>query len=380
MVDLPEGVRVPGTVLGREGIHPGDEAFAAALERAWRLPKVELHLHLEGSLRPQSVCEMAPQYDPQSPFCRPEWWQGYWTYTDLTGFVTQFGQVLRACLQAPEDYERVARECFEDLAAQHVVYAEVSIGPRIPGRPFYLPMDEMVAAVDRARRSVETATGGAFTAGMIVGLARNHLVTYEHGAEALAAQIVQESVALRDAGAAIVGIDLHGDEAGFPDVGPYIAAFRLAAEAGLGLRAHAGEATGPQTVWESVRRLETARIAHGVRSVEDAQLVAHLAASGLPLDVCPTSNVLTSAAPSLREHQIRALHAAGVPLTVSSDDPLVFDTSVTTEVAILHHLLAFSWADLVQMQLTAAQHAFQPAAVRVALAERVRMAASDSPA
>src|SRR5919198_1141350 len=198
------GVRVPWAVLAKEGVRKDDAAFGAALREAWRLPKVELHLHLEGSLRPQSVCEMAPRYDAESPFCRAGWGETYWTYTDLSGFVVEFGRVLRACLQTPEDYGRVARECFEDLAAQHVVYAEVSVGPRIPGRPYYVPMDEMVAAIDRARRDAEAASGGAFTAGIIIGLARNHLVLHESGAEALAMQIVQESIALRDAGAAIV--------------------------------------------------------------------------------------------------------------------------------------------------------------------------------
>jgi adenosine deaminase len=368
------GVRVPRAVLAREALSADPAAFDAALERAWQLPKVELHLHLEGSLRPQSVCEMAPRYEPDSPFCSPGWWTTYWTFRDLSGFVTEFGRVLRACLQTPEDYFRVAAECFEDLAAQHVAYAEVSVGPRVPDRPYYVPLADTVAAIDEARREVEASTAGQLRAGIIIGLSRNHLIQHELGPEALALQYVRESLQARESGVAIAGIDLHGDEQAAPDVMPYVPAFRLASEAGLGLRAHAGEGTGPETVWPSLQHLRPQRIAHGVRSLEDSALVAHLVAAGIPLDVCPTSNVLTGAAASLRAHPIQALRAAGVPVTVSSDDPLVFDTSVTAEIAILHDALGFSWADLAEMQRTAARHSFLPEAERDALAAQIEAA------
>src|SRR5437773_1872323 len=160
------GVRVPRSVLEREGFNADRETFHSALKRAWQLPKVELHLHLEGSLRPQSVCEMAPRYEPDAPFCSPGWWTTYWTFRDLSGFVAEFGRVLRACLQTPEDYYRVAAECFEDLAAQHVAYAEVSVGPRVPGRPYYVSLADTVAAIDQARREVEAATSGQLRAGI----------------------------------------------------------------------------------------------------------------------------------------------------------------------------------------------------------------------
>jgi adenosine deaminase len=253
-----------------------------------------------------------------------------------------------------------------------VAYAEVSVGPRVPGRPHYVALGETVAAIDEARRTVEAASGGAFRAGIIIGLSRNHLMEHEMGAEALARQYLRESLAAREAGAAVVGIDLHGDEQAFADVAPFVPAFRLASEAGLGLRAHAGEGAGPQTVWDSVQRLGAQRIAHGVRSLEDARLVAELAERRVALDVCPTSNVLTGAAPRLQDHPIRALHGAEVAVTVSSDDPLVFDTTATSEVAILHRVLGFSWSDLAGMQEAAARHSFLPVGEREALARRLR--------
>jgi adenosine deaminase len=366
------GVRVPWAVLARDGVTRDDEEFDAALRTAWRLPKVELHLHLEGSLRPQSVCEMAPRYDTASPFCQEGWWETHWTFSDLSGFIDQMGQVVRSCLRAPEDYERAARECFEDLAAQQVIYAELNIAPRIPGRPYYVPFDEAVAAIESARRRVETASGGAFRAALIVGLNRHHALESEPEAESLGVQFIEAALAARERGAAIAGIDLHGDEQTYAAVTPFVPAFRLAEEAGLGRRAHAGEGAGPGPVWESLERLRVQRIAHGVRSGEDAQLVHTLAARGVPLDLCPTSNILTGAAASLSSHPMVELRRAGVLVTVSSDDPLVFETTVTSEIALLHRVLRPSWSDLAEMQLIAAQHSFLPAADRTALAERLR--------
>jgi adenosine deaminase len=125
-------------------------------------------------------------------------------------------------------------------------------------------------------------------------------------------------------------------------------------------------------VWDSVQRLGAQRIAHGVRSLEDARLVAELEARRVALDICPTSNVLTGAVPRLQDHPLRALHGAGVAVTVSSDDPLVFDTAVTSEVAILHRVLGFSWRDIAGMQAAAARHSFLPMEEREALAGRLR--------
>ena len=174
-------------------------------------------------------------------------------------------------------------------------------------------------------------------------------------------------MAARDRGAAVVGVDLHGDEQTFPSPQPFVAAFRLAAQAGLGRQAHAGEGAGATSVWDCLHGLDVQRIAHGVRAVEDPALVAHLAQAGVVLDVCPTSNVRTGLAPSVAAHPIRALHEAGVRVTVSSDDPLPLATTVTEELAHLHRDLGFSLPDLGRFMVTAAAHSFQPTSVRATL-------------
>lgn len=321
------------------------------------LPKIELHLHLEGALRPETVAELARGHDPTSRFARAGWHRGYWTFTDLPGFLTQIDPVLRACLRTAEDWHRAAVECFTDLAAQNVVYAEPSVAARLPGRPGYVPIGDILAAVEQARRIASLPLG------LIVGMSRHAVAALGAEGSAGAVALVRSVLLARERGAAVVGVDLHGDEGTMVDLSPLLPAFTLAREAGLKVRVHAGEALGPESVWAALRQLEPARIGHGTRAIEDPLLVRHLAERQVGLDVCPTSNVRTGAARSLVEHPIRALFDAGVPVTVSSDDPLAFETSVTEELALLHEHLGFSLADLQQLTEHARAQAFQPVAM-----------------
>lgn len=345
------------------------ERRAAALREAWRRPKVELHLHLEGTLRPATVCELAGRHDPTSPLTRPDWHVGYWSFRDLASFVREFRVVNRTCVRDLDDLERLAREGFEDLALQNVRYAEVSWSARTPGHPFYLPLREAFGIIDRARREVAART--SLRVGLIVGINRRPESGEGDETRREAITLVEEAIGAREDGANLVGIDLHGDEQSQPRAEPFVDAFRLAAEAGLGLRAHAGEGAGPAVVRAAVERLAVRRIGHGVRAAEDPALVERLGAAGVTLDVCPTSNVLTGAVPSLDDHPIRRFLAADIPVTIGSDDPIVFETSVTTELALLHLSHGFSWRELGDLMLNAARASFLPSAEREALAREL---------
>ena len=341
------------------------ELRAAALYEAWRRPKIELHLHLEGTLRPATVCEMAARHDAHSPLTHPDWHVGYWTFRDLAGFVEQFRTVHRACVRDLDDLERLAREGFEDLALQNVRYAEVSWSARLPSHQFYVPLREALGAIDRARREIEART--AIEVGLILGINRASGDSGEDETRRAARSLVEEALRAREDGVNLVGIDLHGDEQSHPGVEPFVDAFRLAAEAGLGLRAHAGEGSGPASVRAAVEQLEVHRVGHGVRATEDPTLLERLGAARVPLDVCPTSNVMTGAVASADAHPIRRLLAAGLPVTISSDDPIVFGTSVTSELALLHLAHGFSWSELGELMLHAARSAFLPPARRESL-------------
>ena len=220
-----------------------------------------------------------------------------------------------------------------------------------------MPLPDILAAIEQARREVEACT--SLRVRLILGFGRRL-----DDASALACQWVEQAVAARDRGAAVVGVDLHGDEQTFPSPQPFVAAFRLAAQAGLGRRAHAGEGAGATSVWDCLRQLDVQRIAHGVRAVEDPALIMHLAQAGVALDICPTSNVRTGMVPSVAAHPIRVLHEAGVRITVNSDDPLPFATTLTEELVHLHRDLGFSLSDLGRLMVTAAAHSFQPEPVR----------------
>jgi adenosine deaminase len=379
---LPPGVRFPERLpLGRPSPggatrdpHELHDRLPETLRRLWALPKVELHLHLEGALRPETVCDLARRYAPRSPLCRPEWHRQYWTFGDLTGFATELRRVLDTCLRTQHDYYRAALECFEDLAAQQVVYAEVSFNPRTFGQPHFVSLEHTLAPVEQARSEIEART--PLRVGLILGLSRLHPLPYAGlpGPTEAATRLLREAIRARDEGAAIVGIDLHGNEQVAPDVTPFVPVFREAGEAGLGRRAHAGEGAGPAAVWATWQALGVQRLAHGVRAIEDPRLVRALAHTRTPLDLCPTSNVLTGVAPTFAAHPVRALHDAGLVLTISSDDPLAFGTSLSTELALLHHLHAFTFDDLAHLQIQAATVSFLSDARRSALAAAVRAA------
>jgi adenosine deaminase len=363
--ELLPGVRVPASF--HDLADP--DRRAEALREAWRRPKVELHLHLEGTFRPATVCDLAARHDPLSPLARPDWNVGRWTFRDLAGFVQQFRVVNRACLRDLSDLERLAREGFEDLALQHVRYAEVGWSVRLPSHPYYLPLGDAVAAIDRARREVEARTD--LQVGLILSLDRCLTGGEPEAVSRAAIGVVEQVLAAREAGARVLGIDLHGDEQTCPDVGPFIDAFRLAAQGGLGLRAHAGEGSGAATVRDSIERLAVQRIGHGVRAAEETGLVRRIAEARVALDICPTSNVRTGTVESLAAHPIRKLAAAGVPITISSDDPIVFETTVTTELALLHLAHELMWFELRDLTLSAVRHSFLSASERAALAASI---------
>ena len=328
------------------------------------LPKVELHLHLEGTIRPRTVRELAAEYEPQSLLSAPDWHEHFWTFTDLAGFVTQMRQVSLACLRQPDDYYRLAVECFADLAAQHVRYAEVMFGFRGPEAPHPIPYPDLVAAIERARREAEAIW--PLRIGLLSSLVRTQPDS--------AVPLVRQAITARERGAAIVGIDLVGDEAAGQDFTALAPAFRLAAEAGMGLGAHAGEAAGPESCWGALRMLGARRLGHATRAEADASLVEHLRSEQITLTMCPTSNIRTGAIASLADHPIRAFHQRGLAVTVNSDDPTHFGSTVTDEYLLLVRRLGFSFADLRQLTLNAVEGAFQPAAMRAVLRAEVQHA------
>ena len=320
------------------------------------VPKVELHLHLEGAIRPETVRELSLERLGWTGPLPPGWEQSYYTYTDFASFLAQLTPRFPG---TPEEYERIALECAEDLAAQAVCYTEISFDVPLRSLEDTSRCGPILEALEAARQEAERRW--PITIRYIAALMRT--LPLEVGLER-----VRRVIAAREAGMGLVGIDLHGDESSAPPA-PFAPAFELAAAAGLGLRAHAGEATGPESIWGAIEALGATRIGHGVRAVEDDALLTRLERGDILLELCPTSNVRTAIVPSLAAHPIRSLYERGIPVSVSSDDPLPFFTTIEREYRLLVEQFGFRREDLKRMTLGALDASFLEPDARAALQE-----------
>lgn len=298
----------------------------------------------------------------------PEGWErAYYTYTDFGGFMAQLTPRFPA---RPDEYARIARECFDDLAALGVVYAEVSFDAptrEVGDDSRFWPI---VEALERERRSAEARW--PLRANWILALMRTL-------PPEVAIWRTQLAIEARDRGVGIVGIDLHGDEPNGPPA-PFEPAYRLAAEHGLGLRAHAGEAAGTKSIWDAIDILGAERIAHGVRATEDPRLMERLQRGDITLEMCVTSNVRTSCVPDFRAHPFRLFYELGIPVTINSDDPLPFFTDIEREYRLLVEEFGLTRDDLRRITLNAARAAFLPEAEKRTLMARIEGAYRVTPA
>lgn len=321
------------------------------------MPKVELHLHLEGTITPRTLLDLAERNGVELPAHDAEGVAALFRYRNFGEFLSVFMGLARAIVHG-EDFERLAYELGMDLATQCVRYAEVMISPMqhlTRGVDLYEAIAGAMAGFARAERE-----GGA-----VIRLALDYGRGY--GTEA-AWEVLEIARAAQPLG--VVGWSIGGQEIGHPPE-PFAPHFAAAREAGLGLMAHAGEVVGPASVWGAVEALGCTRLGHGIRSVDDPRLLATLAARGVVLDVCPTSNLLTGAVASWEQHPLHALRAAGVAFTLNSDDPTFFHTTLTEEYRRAATHFGFGADELCTAVLTAARASFLPQVERAALCQRL---------
>jgi adenosine deaminase len=292
-----------------------------------RLPKVQLHCHLEGTVRPETFRELAAEHGvPSTRASGPL--EATYAFETFREFLLTFADVCKT-LKRPEDYARVARDYAIDAAAQNVRYAELFISPSV-WTYFHEGLDvrETVAAM-RAAFDDEGARHG-LRVELICDLTRNF------GVER-AFETARVAVALAEADLGVVGVGLGGDEANFP-AALYREPFAFARAHGLHAVAHAGEAAGAQSVRDAVEILGAERIGHGVRALEDPAVVELLVQRRIPLELCPTSNRRTGAIAPDAPHAIADLDAAGVLCTIDADDPALFSTTLEAEYRIVADL------------------------------------------
>jgi len=348
---------------------PGQDMTDRLKRAVQLLPKAELHLHLRGAIpmpvltellnrhdleaalasAPERVQAAFASYDNLRPFLtsRRRWSAEevaeLLQYRDLANFLYTF-HFTSFAFHSADDLRLLIRGVLDDLARQRIVYAEICISAiEYVTRGIALP--EVVACLEEAIQHPIVHVQ------WIVDLVR------DAGPDSALAQL-RELIALDSP--AVMGITLGGGEGSFP-AGRFREVYALARERGLRLSVHAGEALGAESVWEALEALCPERIGHGVRAIEDPVLVAHLAARQIPLEVCPTSNIFTGVYPSLGVHPVRALFEAGIPITISSDDPTFFHTTLADEYA---HLLAlgFTDTDVLELVRNGFRYAFLPEA------------------
>jgi len=321
------------------------------------LPKVELHLHLEGSLRPATMLSLAERHDFDLGADSAEELTAQYQFGSFDAFLRLFMQGLEV-LKDGEDFTTATVELAKELAAQNVRYAEVTTTPYNHHRRG-IAMAEYVSGLNEGRRRAREDHGVEL--GWICDIPRE-LEDPDLG-------FTVELITGPEAPDGVVALGLGGPEVGFP-AELFAGSFARAKAAGLGSVPHAGETVGPESVWGAIRALGADRIGHGVRSVEDPELLGYLVEHAVPLEVSMTSNVLLSVSPSIEDHQIRALLDAGVTVTLNTDDPAYFSTDLNRELQLAHDVHGLSVDELRQMQRVAAEASFAaPDVKRSVLAE-----------
>jgi adenosine deaminase len=318
------------------------------------LPKVELHVHHVGSASPRAVAALAARHEGSTPVpADPDLLADYFTFTDFGHFITVYLSVVDLIRDA-DDVRTLTYEIGRDLAAQNVRYAELTVTPYssvVRG----IAAADFCAAIEDARRAVETEHG--------VALRWCFDIPGEAG---VAAADVTLAVALEQAPDGLVSFGLGGPEVGVPRE-TFASHFAQARAAGLHSVPHAGESTGPDSIRAALDHLGAERIGHGIAAAQDPELMARLVEQGVALEVCPTSNVRTRSVPSLAEHPLPTLVAAGVGVSINSDDPPMFSTTLNREYGIAADLLALDRRGVAELARAAVGHSFADESRRTAI-------------
>lgn len=323
-----------------------------------RMPKAELHVHLEGSIRPATLLRLARRHGVELPARDEAGLREWFRFRDFEHFVEIFVTV-SSCLRDADDFHTLALDFMAEQARQNVLYTEAHFTISTHAAHGADP-EAVAAALGEAIRQGEERFG--------VRLALIPDVVRNVGPEA--ADLTVEW-ALANRGRGVVALGLSGSEDRFPNE-PYRRHFEEAERRGLHRVAHAGEHAGPESVRSALEVARPERIGHGVRSTEDPALVDELVRRGLPLEVCPTSNVCLGVYPSLAEHTFDELRRSGVRLSVSSDDPPFFGTTLSGEYSALAATFGYGADELAGLSLAALRQSFLPEDDRRALEARFR--------
>ena len=325
------------------------------------LPKAELHLHLEGTVEPETLVELSRRHDAD-PLTTEQAYRLY-EYADFHGFLMAFKAVTQRLLTA-DDFELITYRMIERLKAQGVVHAEVyiSVGVVHWRKQEFEPLFE---GIDRGRQ------GGERDFGMSVLWIFDAVRHF--GVEA-AKPVFELAVRYKDRN--VIGVGIGGDERKGP-AEPFKALYQYAAENGLRRTAHAGETGGPESIWGALN-IGAERLGHVLSAPRDSELIEELALRQIPIEICMTSNVLTGCLPELRQHPVRRLFEEGLLVTLNSDDPAMFHTSLVREYELAQDVFGFSEEHVRELARNSLEASFLSAEEKVRLLDQFDRAAHSS--
>ena len=320
------------------------------------IPKAELHVHLEGTADPSLIRRLAERNGMQLPDGMLAGDHEF-DWSDFLHFLQTY-DLAASVIRTPEDYRDITFEYLSACAAEGAIYVELIASPD-HATAVGLSDEEHFAGIAQGIDDARAAHG--IEARIIATCLRNRGV---EGAEEVARRVVRHGHPY------VVGFNMAGDEAGFPPE-PFAKAFAIAADGGLGCTVHAGEHAGPESVRGGMALPGITRISHGVRAVEDPALVEEISERGIVLEVCPGSNVALGVYPSFEEHPLRRLFDAGVRVTLGSDDPPYFATSIGREYDVAKARMGFGDGELLAITQNALDAAFADDQLRASLVGRL---------
>ena len=318
------------------------------------LPKVELHLHLDCSLSFTVVSALAPRVTLKE---YREKFTGPAKCTNLADFLTRAQEGIKL-MQTERQLRLVTRDLFDQLQKDNVIYSEIRFAPLLHTNNG-LRAKDVVEIVENAAAEAIDATGIE---------ARIILCTLRHFNESQSLETVK--LVKRFQGSKVAGFDIAADEAGYP-IDEHIHAFRFAFEQGIPCTAHAGEARGPESVWETMKHLRPSRLGHGVRSIEDMELVGHLRKEGIHLEVCPACNIQTNTYREYADHPINRLYELGLSVGVNTDARTITNISLTEEYQRLYNTFGWTKDHFLSCNKSALNSAFLPENTRKKLLSRL---------
>jgi len=319
-----------------------------------RIPKVELHVHLEGAIPHDALWELIQKYggDPLAPNLATL--RKRFQYRDFPHFIEVWSWQ-KKFLKEYEDFSFIAEAVARDLSRQNHRYVELMFSPSL-FKSRGMVTQQIAKAVRKGLTKVPT-----LRVALIADLVRDYGPERE-------SRTLAELSETREMG--VIGIGIGGSEHDYPPL-PFADVFRKACELGFHTMAHAGEASGSESVWGAIRTLQVERIGHGTRAGEDPTLLDYLLEKNLPIDMCPLSNVRTGVVPSLAAHPIRQFFEMGLTVTVNTDDPKMFGTSLAQEFSTLEKELGFERRDIMKLTRNAVQASWLPEEEKTQMANKL---------